>query len=156
MFLDNDEFRRVVAVAPLISIDLVVRSAEGTILLGERLNRPAQGFWFVPGGRIRKNETLDAAFRRLSMGELGTAFERAQARLLDVYEHFYEDSVFGRDSFAPNTHYVVAGYLLDLPVGQALNPPREQHGHYRWWSPGEMRDSDRVHENTRAYLRALV
>ncbi len=156
MFLDAEDFRRVVAATPLISLDLVVRSAEGTILLGERLNRPAQGFWFVPGGRIQKNETLDAAFLRLTTGELGIRFERSQARLLDIYEHFYEDSVFGADSSSPNTHYVVAGYLLDLPASLVLDPPREQHGHYRWWSPSEMRDSEQVHENTRAYLRALV
>ena len=94
MLLDADRFRTVVAATPLVSIDLIVRRADGAILLGERLNRPAQGCWFVPGGRIRKNESLDG-LSRLSEGELGRVFSRDRARLLGVYEHFYRDSVFG-------------------------------------------------------------
>lgn len=58
MWLSGDTFRMVVASAPLVSIDLVVENSAGELLLGERLNRPAQGFWFVPGGRVQKNETL--------------------------------------------------------------------------------------------------
>ena len=54
--LDEDSFRAAVAAVPLVSIDLVVRRANGDVLLGLRNNRPAQGQWFVPGGRIRKGK----------------------------------------------------------------------------------------------------
>lgn len=50
MWLNNDTFLGVVASTPLVSIDLVVQSEHGELLLGHRLNRPAQGFWFVRGG----------------------------------------------------------------------------------------------------------
>lgn len=152
MFLDNDAFRSVVANTPLVAIDLLLRRPDGEILLGQRLNRPAQGYWFVPGGRILKNEQLDAAFERISRSELGRAFARDQARLLGVYEHFYPDSVFGDDTTSPGTHYVVLAYRLDLPGDQALTPPTAQHGRYRWWQPTEIRHSQQVHHNTRAYL----
>jgi colanic acid biosynthesis protein WcaH len=155
MWLSNETFRTVVASTPLVSIDLLVQNARGEILLGQRLNRPAQGSWFVPGGRILKDESLDAAFRRLSEGELGRCFERAQARLLDVYEHFYADSVFGAAQASPSTHYVVLGYHLILPASVSLQPPAEQHGSYRWWSIAEMQASPEVHSNTKAYLQAL-
>lgn len=155
MWLAADTFRSVVASTPLVSIDLVVQDARGDILLGQRLNRPARGFWFVPGGRILKNESLDAAFERLTLAELSQAFGRSQARLLGVYEHFYRDSVFGAEGVAPDTHYVVLGYRLVLPAGQRLAPPRAQHDRYRWWSIRAMQDSAEVHPNTRAYLDAL-
>lgn len=155
MWLNAETFRTVVASTPLVSIDLVVENAEGEILLGQRLNRPAQGFWFVPGGRIQKNESLDAAFRRLTLGELGLAFERCQARLLDVYEHFYADSVFGAAEVDPDTHYVVLGYYLRLPAGVTLVPPADQHDRYRWWPMAEMQASAEVHANSRSYLAAL-
>lgn len=155
MWLNAETFRTVVASTPLVSIDLVVQNAAGEILLGQRLNRPAQGFWFVPGGRIQKNESLDDAFRRLTLGELGRAFERSEARLLDVYEHFYEDSVFGEAGANPDTHYVVLGYHLRLPIDLPLAPPVEQHDRYRWWSVAEMQASAEVHDNSRAYLTAL-
>lgn len=156
MFLDAERFRRVIDATPLVAIDLVVRRADGALLLGERLNRPAQGFWFVPGGRIRKNESLDAAFLRLTEAELGRTFSRGQARLLDAYEHFYEDCVFGGpEQDEPNTHYVVLGYLLDLPAEAALEPPTAQHGRYRWLTPEQMRADPAVHAHARAYLEAL-
>lgn len=145
----------VLASTPLISIDFVVQNVLGKILLGQRLNRPAQDFWFVPGGRILKNETLDVAFARLTQEELGQEFERSQARLLDVYEHFYQDSIFGTGADAPSTHYVVLGYQIILSAGQSLTPPTAQHGEYQWWSVQDMQASNKVHENTLAYLSAL-
>ncbi|EHY76320.1 NUDIX hydrolase [Stutzerimonas stutzeri ATCC 14405 = CCUG 16156] len=154
--MSDDTFRTVIASTPLVSIDLVVQNQQGEVLLGQRLNRPAQGGWFVPGGRILKNESLDGAFRRLAQGELGHVFERNQARLLDVYEHFYQDSVYGEGGSAPDTHYVVLGYRLLLPKGFTLTPPTDQHGHFRWWNISEVKASTEVHANTRAYLQALL
>ncbi|MDT4808712.1 GDP-mannose mannosyl hydrolase [compost metagenome] len=155
MWLNDQSLRLVVASTPLVSIDLVVQDAEGAILLGRRLNRPAQGYWFVPGGRILKNESLDAAFRRLTLDELGQAFERRHARLLGVYEHFYSDSVFGDTQANSDTHYVVLGYRFLLPPSTTLIPPATQHDCFRWWRVAEMQVSPEVHDNTRAYLDAL-
>ncbi|WP_304641026.1 GDP-mannose mannosyl hydrolase [Pseudomonas sp.] len=152
MHLDSDRFRQVVTSAPLVSIDLLVCDSDGRVLLGQRLNRPAIGYWFVPGGRIYKNETLDAAFERITLVELGRTFRRSQARLLGIYEHFYEDSVFGTQGEAPDTHYVVAGYRLDLPAGASLTPPRQQHDAYLWWEAEAMLASPEVHDNSKAYL----
>ncbi|UYG06053.1 GDP-mannose mannosyl hydrolase [Halomonas sp. M4R1S46] len=154
MWLNDESFRSVVAATPLVSIDLIVTNEKGKVLLGQRLNRPAQGYWFVPGGRILKGESLDLAFERLTQHELGDVFARDRARLLGVYEHFYADSVFaGADG--PSTHYVVLGYQLPLGIGEVVSPPLEQHGRYRWWTVDDMRHSPDVHENTRAYLGTL-
>ncbi|MGA9700510.1 GDP-mannose mannosyl hydrolase [Pseudomonas sp.] len=152
MWLDLPTFHTVVASTPLVAIDLVVRNSRGDALLGLRVNRPAYGFWFVPGGRIQKNESLDGAFRRISRDELGRSFERASARLLGVFEHFYDDSVFANVGAGPDTHYVVLSYCLELADDQPLQPPTAQHQQYRWWPQDELRFSPRVHENTRAYF----
>ena len=151
MWLDLPTFQTVVASTPLVAIDLVVRNGRGEVFLGLRVNRPAYGVWFVPGGRIRTNESLDSAFRRITQDELGRPFERATARLLGVFEHFYEDSVFANAGFGPDTHYVVLSYCLELD-DSTLQPPAEQHQQYRWWPQDELRFSSRVHENTRAYF----
>ena len=70
MYLDKQTFSTVIKSSPLVSIDLVVINPDGQALLGQRLNRPAKGFWFVPGGRILKNESLGNAFKRLTLEEL--------------------------------------------------------------------------------------
>ena len=155
MWLNNELFRSVIASTPLISIDLVVQNPLGECLLGQRLNRPAKGDWFVPGGRILKNETLDKAFSRLTLDELGKTCQRYEARLLGVYEHFYADSVFAAADEGPDTHYVVLAYQIVLAKGDELQPPRTQHNAYRWWSLDHMQTCEHVHNNTRAYLDAL-
>ncbi len=148
MFVDTDTFRTVVANTPLVSIDLVVRNGAGEVLLGKRLNRPAQGFWFVPGGRVCKDETLDAAFLRLTAAELGQTVGRGQARFLGVYEHLYPDNFSGTDF---STHYVVLAYELQLMAHADL--PREQHSDYCWFSPEALLADELVHENSKAYFR---
>ncbi|XYB84552.1 NUDIX domain-containing protein [Vibrio parahaemolyticus] len=50
---------------------MVIENAQGQTLLGLRNNRPAQGFWFVPGGRVLKGESLKDAFLRLCQDEVG-------------------------------------------------------------------------------------
>ncbi|MDO6805290.1 NUDIX domain-containing protein, partial [Wenyingzhuangia sp. 1_MG-2023] len=84
-WLSPDCFKNIVENTPLISVDFVVRNISGEVLLGQRLNRPAKGFWFVPGGRIIKNETLADAFLRLTKAELGQVFEITSARYLGLY-----------------------------------------------------------------------
>lgn len=113
-YLQADAFRTVVMHTPLIAIDLLVLNEHGQVLLGERLNRPAQGYWFTPGGRVRKNESLEQAFRRISHSELGVQLLMASATFRGVYEHFYRDSYFSADEHDSGTHYVVLAYTLLL------------------------------------------
>ena len=153
MWLTDDAFRTVISSTPLFSMDLIIRNSEGNFLLGKRTNRPAQGCWFVPGGRVMKNESLDAAFERLTLSELGMAISRHSAVLLDLYQHFYNDSVYGS---TPDTHYVVAGYLLDLNGPSILDLPRSQHSEFRWWAPSEMLNDCAVHAHSRDYLAAVA
>ena len=147
--LSRHIFANVVQNAPLVSMDLVIQDWEGRILLGKRVNRPAKGFWFVPGGVIRKNEALHHAFERISTNELGAAFELSRAKFLGVYEHFYSDNFSGEDF---GTHYVVLGYRLsvDKPL---LSLPRDQHSGYRWFDTEELLAGEHVHTNTKAYFR---
>ena len=147
MYLDDKTFSTVLNSTPLVSIDLLIENGNGEFLLGERLNRPAKGFWFVPGGRILKNETLKEAFARLTLTELGEAFEINIASLQGPYDHIYDDSVFGE---TPSTHYVAIAYRLK--VKKLVNLPSDQHSTYRWFSSSEIMQNSAVHPNTKAYF----
>ena len=149
--LSEADFLAVVRLTPLVSIDLIVTDGNRRILVGHRRNRPAQGTWFVPGGRIAKNESLDAAFRRIASNELGVAsMERSAARFFGVYEHLYDDNFAGAEGFG--THYIVLAYAMALsgtvPIGRF-----DQHSEYQWLLPDELLARDDVHENTKAYFR---
>ncbi len=150
MLLPPEVLIDVIRYTPLVSIDLVVRDEDGRVLVGWRTNRPAQNLWFVPGGRICKDERIADAFRRISKNELGVALEQSQAWFLGVYEHFYADNFAERPGFG--THYIVLGYevRLDSPLA-AL--PDDQHEQYRWFSVAELLADPAVHDNTKAYFR---
>lgn len=138
---------------PLVAIDLLVRRPDGRILLGWRENRPAQHWWFAPGGRVRKNERWAAAFRRVAVAEFGGPRELSEARMLGVYEHFYEDNALGLPDFG--THYVTTGYTLPVPAD--FEPAGDdQHSAVRWVTCEELRDDPSIHHHTRDYAEALM
>ena len=147
--LPSDIWAGVVRHAPLISIDLIVSDAQQRILLGLRTNKPAQGWWFVPGGAIRKGETLDAAFARISETELGIKLARAQATFHGLHEHHYADSFVG-DAFG--THYVVLPHRVQIEDEKSLRFDA-QHKALRWLSVTELLADANVHENVKAYFR---
>jgi colanic acid biosynthesis protein WcaH len=169
-WLDRETFKTIIDTTPLVSIDLLVRNSQGQILVGKRVNRPAQGFWFVPGGRILKNERLSEAFSRLTEAELGVELDIKNARYLGLYEHFYDDSIFTDDHTVVSiqvvsTHYVVNGFEVVLPEvespeGLSQNGyaglPCEQHNEYRWLSEEEFKASDEVHVHSRWYVDPSV
>ena len=147
MRLGREEFIEVVERTPLVSIDLIVRRADGRVLLGKRTNEPAKGCWFVPGGRIHKNERLACAFRRICEAELGKPFALTDAKFLGVFEHLYPTNF--AEKAGTGTHYVVLAYELhadDLP--ESL--PADQHGEFDWFDVQRILKTGDVHENTRA------
>lgn len=150
-FLSTDNFSQLINLGPLISIDLLVQNEESEYLLGLRNNRPAQGYWFVPGGRVQKNETLDAAFLRLTAEELGITMERRHAEFKGVYEHFYSDSVFGEQ---PSTHYIVLAYQLVLPA-ESVQLSVQQHNNTQWLKTNAILANPNVHQYTKLYFNGL-
>jgi colanic acid biosynthesis protein WcaH len=149
--LSEVDFLTVVRLAPLVSIDLIVTDGNRHILVGRRRNRPAQGTWFVPGGRIAKDESLDVAFTRIAHNELGVAsMARSGSRFFGVYEHRYDDNFSGAGGFG--THYVVLAYALTLSATAAIGR-FDQHSEYQWLLRDELLARDDVHENTKAYFR---
>lgn len=148
------DFLDVLRLTPLVAIDLIVKDSAGRVLIGHRRNRPARGTWFVPGGRILKDETLDAAFARIVDAELGVEkLQRSVARFEGVFEHHYNDNFAAEPDVS--THYIVLAY--SLPVISLTGTPRigrlEQHSEYLWLTPAELLACDDVHENTKAYFR---
>lgn len=149
-FLSDADFHSVVRLAPLISIDFVIRNPRDEVLLGLRNNEPAKDTYFVPGGIILKNERLADAFTRILKRETNFDATIAEARLIGAYEHIYDNNRFGDAAFG--THYITLGH--ELHIGDAaLLQADFQHSEFRWWTERDLLASDRVHENTKAYFR---
>lgn len=145
--LPLDTFKTVIESTPLVSIDLIVRDQEGRILLGKRTNRPAQGYWFVPGGRILKNETFEHGFKRLIKVELGLT--EVAPKFKGIYQHFYDDN-FSEDKFT--THYIVLAYEINFN-GELASLPVEQHSGYQWFTESELLEDESVHTHSKWYFQ---
>lgn len=154
MWLPDETFKSIIQHTPLISIDLIVRNEQGEVLLGKRVNSPAKGYWFVPGGRVRKNETLDDAFIRLVREELGveSGGTRADAKFLGVFEHFYDDCVFGDDV---STHYIVLGYEFNAKNLILEKIAQKQHSDISFISLHNSILSEEIHYFTKQYFSKL-
>lgn len=164
--LPKSQWLEVVQRAPLVSIDLIVTNAQGEVLLGWRSNQPAQHHWFVPGGVVRKGETLQQAFERTVFDELGISTGLNRMAVFDtVYEHHYAENFANEAGFG--THYVVLAHRLDV---RALNArgetqgvaglfnldalPKAQHTDYAWVAVPELLAHPKVHPMTKAYFQA--
>lgn len=147
-FLPPETFRLVIESTPLISIDLIIKNQSEHVLLGKRKNKPAQNFWFVPGGRVRKGECLTDAFIRITEDELGQAFLLSDAVFIGVFEHCYSDSIFSDNQ---STHYIVLGYELVLN-NHLSYLPLLQHQDYTWFDLDTLRSTSSVHQNTKNYF----
>tara|TARA_B110000967_G_C18702174_1_gene468413 strand:- start:22 stop:459 length:438 start_codon:yes stop_codon:yes gene_type:complete len=143
--LDNKTFKTVISSTPLISIDLLVKK-DNKILLGKRVNKPAQDYLFSTGGRVYKNETINNAMIRIAKDELN--FElKSSPKFIGVFEHFYDDSIYQDVS----THYVDLAY--EVEIHETLNLPTKQHKEYQWLTIKELLESKRVHKYVKDYFK---
>ena len=143
--LDDQIFKTVVNSAPLISIDILIKKGN-KILLGKRINKPAQGYFFSTGGRINKNETIDNALARVALNELNIDLKSTPG-FIGVFEHFYDDSMYENVS----THYVNIAYEYEME--EAPDLPTEQHSEYKWFTINELLESKQVHKYVKDYFR---
>jgi colanic acid biosynthesis protein WcaH len=143
-YIEGDVFKTVIENTPLVSVDLIVKD-RGRVLLGKRVNKPAQGTWFTLGGRVLKNEMINSAIRRIAKTELGIELT-AEPKFIGVFEHLYDDGIFDHVS----THYLNLGYEVELSGIEAL--PKEQHDDYRWFGLVELLQSDAVHDYVKDYF----
>tara|TARA_B110000003_G_C16615736_1_gene521218 strand:- start:1449 stop:1886 length:438 start_codon:yes stop_codon:yes gene_type:complete len=143
--LSNQIFMTVVDSTPLVSIDILLKR-DHKILLGRRLNKPAQGYFFSIGGRIHKNETIDNAIARVALEELNI-YLKSTPDFIGVFEHFYDNSMYSNVS----THYVNLAY--EYEVDEIPNLPTQQHTEYQWFSINGLLESKEVHKYTKDYFR---
>jgi colanic acid biosynthesis protein WcaH len=151
--LSDDEFLDIIKKTPLVAIDLVIQNKNGHVFIGKRVNDPAKDFWFVPGGRIRKNELFYHALIRLMKEELGLEHFNGSYTTLGIYDHMYDTCFYKPDPKTTSTHYVVIGVKLqvndnDIDCSKIL----DQHSCYRWVDIQSLLIDQNIHQNTKNYF----
>lgn len=148
MNAELDNFKAVIRNAVLVAIDLLLLNERNEVLLGKRLNAPAKGFLFVPGGSVHKGETVADCLKRVAKTETGLEISQDEVELQGIYDHMYEDSCF--DSTVP-TQYVVIACRCRIR-SDAIFTHDDQHEYLRFMTIPELLNSPEVHPNTKSYF----
>lgn len=124
-YIDEDLYRKIVEVMPIPCVDLVVKN-NGQFLLCKRINKPAQGEWWPPGGRILKGESSAEAAHRKIKEEIGVSAQNLE--FLTIKDYFFKDSALG-----PSSHSVNSIYTAEIASKDSLLLD-QQHSVFQWFS----------------------
>ena len=130
----------------MISIDLLVVHNQ-KYLVGKRTINPAKNYWFVPGGRILKNESISEAFERITYSELGFTYSLEEAIFHGVFEHHHSNNFFDGEF---TTHYVVL--CFKIKANESIKFPDLQHSSYKWFDQELLLKNSEVHQFVKDYF----
>lgn len=135
---------------PIITADVVVHRPDRSILLIQRVTPPFQGYWALPGGKLNKQETVEACAVRELAEETLIRVKSAHLRLINVY------SDPGRD---PRGRYISIAYLVNVPQ-DTIAVGRDDAKNATWFPidalPGKLAfDHELIIGHARSLMKAI-
>jgi len=152
--LSEEIWKTCVNSIPIFGIDMIIFSRKYGVLMGRRINNPAKGKLFVPGGRVYKNERIKDAFNRILLNETGLTFSFNKTISMGLYEHFY--NVTSWSTLECSTHYIIDARLIEIDqekINLKINL-NEQHSNFEWISLEDMKSSS-IHSYSKMYLSKI-
>ena len=147
--LSVEDFTNVIKNTPLIAFDMIIKCND-KYLFGMRNNEPAKDYYFNPGGRIYKNESIEQACHRISLQELGFEINFNRFKHHTNTQHTYSNNVFNNDF---NTHYICLAYIVEITSDEKNNIISDnQHNEFIWLSKHELLHNSSVHINSKKYF----
>ena len=98
-------YKQIHASLPIPCVDAVILNTNKEVLLCHRLNKPAQGTWWFPGGRVLKGETMEDAIVRKVKQE--TNLDVDIVKQLGTDQTMFPDGPFGGPTHTINTVFLV-------------------------------------------------
>lgn len=124
--LPQEIYKQIHRHVPILCVDGIIVN-QNRFLLVKRLNKPAQGQWWFPGGRVLKGEHVAEAIYRKIKEETG----------LDVSitkNLGYKETLFPDGPFDGPTHTVNIVFLCTVKVPEAQIQIDEQSESFEWHS----------------------
>lgn len=125
-YIPDKLYKEILNAVPFVCADIVIKDGN-SFLLAKRKNKPAQGQWFLPGGRVLKNEKLaDAALRKMQQE---TGLSGKIEKLLGVDETMFQDG-----PYSESVHSVNVVFLATPTTSKDAVVLDEQNDEYRWYT----------------------
>lgn len=100
LWIPSEIYKEILRHVPIACVDIAIVS-EGRILLVERMDEPAKGQMWLPGGRVRKGETMRDAAARKAIEEVG--IECHVGPIVHTAETIFDDGPHGVPVHSINT-----------------------------------------------------
>jgi len=122
--IPEEEYTLIVEKTPLCCVDLIIVK-DKKVLVVKRKNKPAQGVYWFPGGRVHKNEKLKDAVLRKARQEVGVDVEIIKN--IGAFETIFPDSNFSNKT---GTHSINSVFLVSPKSDHLILD--EQSEDFRW------------------------
>lgn len=134
--IDVETYSLIHKLMPIPCVDLAIIN-DKKILLVERKQEPAKGRFYFPGGRIRRNETIDMVIDRIASTEVGLIVTDRKVIGCD-------NLIFPTDPFGHG--YGTHGVCIVIRCRTDVSIPEldQNHNSYVWWDGSEMDLDDYV------------
>ena len=140
--IPREVYKNILDTMPICCVDMVVHY-KGKVLLVKRKDEPEKGEFWVPGGRIYKNERLaDAVLRKVKEE---TGLDVKIIRQLGICEYFSNRANFGVET---GTHAICLRYLVEpLQNPKSITLDNTSAG-YKW--------IDRIDNDLGGYVKKII
>lgn len=91
MIISDTEYKKIMEYMPVVCVDGLIINENREFLLVKRKNEPLKNEYWLPGGRLHKNEKLEEAIKRKMTEELNIEVEIIKS--LGYFEEFFDNTV---------------------------------------------------------------
>lgn len=148
--LSKNDFYDVVRKTPLVAVDFIIMNEDNKVLLGKRNNNPAKGDFFTFGAVIAKNESIDAAKKRMLKNELGIILKKSDdVKFLGIFEQFYDNNFKDEKT---NTHYIILSFTMKINP-KRIKENKDEHTEIAWFDSNEVLKDKTINKNVKTLLK---
>ena len=123
-YIPEELYHQILTNLPIACVDIAI-VAQGSVLLVKRKDAPAQGQWWVPGGRVLKGEMMRATAIRKAREEVG--IECHVGPIIHTAETIFPDG-----PHQIPVHSINSCFFL-YPVSPDFSPQLDDHhADYQW------------------------
>ncbi len=141
--ISRDLYKKILENAPMCAVDFVL-VYNNKVLLAYRTNEPAKDQWWLPGGRLYKNERLEDAIRRKAYEEVGIKVDIEKK--IGCYEVMFKESPF--KNIKSGLHYIAICYLVK-PLNDNVEIKLDsQHLKHKW--------IDKIERTLHPYVKTVL
>jgi len=141
--IPDSEYKKILENIPICTVDLVILN-RGRVLLVYRRGGSFRDQWFLPGGRVYKNEKLVGAAKRKALEETG--LDVRIKKNLGAYEWFDKDTTF--KDIKNGTHTISTVFVVETSDDDVQIKLDKTSTAHKW--------VDKIESNLHPYVKNIL